>query len=41
MTEVAPGGTVELPQTLELIPGITPVGNDPDAWLAAIEAARQ
>lgn len=41
MTEVAPGGTVELPQTLELIPGITPVGNDPDVWLAAIEAARQ
>ena len=41
LTDVPPGGTVELAQTLELIPGPAPSGNDPDAWLAAIEAARR
>jgi hypothetical protein len=37
LTDVAPGGVVELMQTLELLPAVSPAGDTPDAWLAAIQ----
>jgi len=33
LTDVPPGGAVELMQTLELTPGPWPIGNDPDVWI--------